>query len=197
VLLAVLWFALIKPQIKTSAKEVVQPIDERLDAASIPELPTATTAAANDSGAGGGGGATTTTTTPGTETTVPSTTTATTVPGGGGDLSSTYGAPYSFRLDVQTSSPNATYTVPAGHTFALTDIVFQNPQGDTGRLKVLRNGDVLLELNLQNFFFVDEHTISPTVFEAGDTLALNLTCDSAAEGAGECDDAATFSGFQQ
>ena len=199
VLLAVLWFALVKPQIKTQAQEVVAPIDQRLDAASIPELPTATNPAGDDGGSGGGG-ATTTTTIPGGAVTIPPVT-ATTVAdanGAGGDPTSAYGQPYTFRLEVQSgSSPTATFTVPAGETFALTDSVFQNPQGDTGRLTVKRNGDVLLDLNLQSLRLSDEHSIAPTIFAAGDTLSVTVSCDEAGPTASQCADAVTFSGFRQ
>ncbi|HEY4331851.1 MAG TPA: hypothetical protein VGM78_04755, partial [Ilumatobacteraceae bacterium] len=68
-LLVILWFTLVKPQIKSSAKAAVAPIDARLDAASIPTLPA-------NSPPGGGGGATTTTAAGGGATT--------TAPGSGG-----------------------------------------------------------------------------------------------------------------
>ena len=185
ILLLVLWFTLVKPQIKTSAQDAVKPIDNRLNAANIPALP-----AGGGGGGGGGGGATTTTTT-----TAP--TTVTTIPAGTAS-GSAFGAPFDIRLEVQTgTAPSAAYSVPTGQTFALTDIVFQNPQGDTGRLLLKRNDTVLLEISLENFRLHDLHTISPYIFNSGQTLTIAITCTAPGPGASQCDDSASLSGFQK
>ena len=164
---------------------MLKSIDNRLNAANIPALP-----AGGGGGGGGGGGATTTTTT-----TAP--TTATTIPAGTAS-GSAFGAPFDIRLEVQTgTAPSAAYSVPTGQTFALTDIVFQNPQGDTGRLLLKRNDTVLLEISLENFRLHDLHTISPYIFNSGQTLTIAITCTAPGPGASQCDDSASLSGFQK
>lgn len=183
VLLVILWYALVKPQIKTSAQEAVKPIDNRLDAANIPQLPAA--------GGGGGGATATTTTTPSGGT--PSTTVA-----AGSASGSAFGDPFDTRLEVQSGAgPSASYAVPAGQTFALTDIVLQNPQGDTGRLTLSRNATVLLDLSLETFRLHDLHTISPYIVKAGENVTLTITCTLPGPGASQCVDAASLSGFQK
>lgn len=191
-LLVILWFALVKPQIKSSAEEVVAPIEERLDAASIPTVP---------EGGGGepaGGGATTTTAAT-TESSTEATTspTQTTVVSDLG-ASSAYGDPFSIRLEVQTgSNPSDSYSVPDGMTFAITDMVLQNPQGDSGRLTLMRGDEILLELSLENFRLHDLHTISPYIIEGGENVILTITCTTPGPSAAQCVDAASLSGFQQ
>jgi len=193
-LLVILWFALVKPQIKSSAEEVIAPVEERLDAASIPTVPEG--GAAEEPGAGA---ATTTTTSPATESSTNDTTspTQTTVVQELG-ASSAYGDPFSVRLEVQTgTNPSASYSVPVGMTFAITDIVLQNPQGDSGRLTLLRDDDVLLELSLENFRLHDLHTISPYIIEGGENVILTITCTTPGPSASQCVDAASLAGFQQ
>ncbi len=185
-LLVILWFALVKPQIKTSAQEAVKPIDNRLDAANIPELP------AGGGGAGGGGGGATPTTTTPIASPVP-----TTVPAGSAS-GSAFGDPFDIRLEVQSGTgTSASYAVPEGQTFALTDIVLQNPQGDTGRLTLSRNNTVLLELSLENFRVNDLHTISPYIIKGGESVTMTITCTTPGPGASQCVDAALLSGFQK
>jgi hypothetical protein len=180
----ILWFALVKPEIKSSAQEAVKPIDKRLDAANIPELP-----AAADGGGGGGGGETPGVTAP-TGDTVPS--------GSGAGGGSAFGDPFDTRLEVKSGSAlSASYVVPAGKTFALTDMVLQNPQGDTGRIALGRDGTVLLELSLENFRTHDLHTISPYVFKSGESVTVTVTCTTPGPGASECVDAVSLAGFQK
>lgn len=201
-LLVILWFALVKPEIKSSAREAIQPIDSRLDAASIPELaaPGEAGGGAEEAGGGGGGGGGPTTTT-----TTPAPATGTTVPGAGtgtgagaGTSASPFGDPFDIRLEVQTgTAPSASYTVPTDQTFALTDVVFQNPQGDTGRLTVSRGTTVLWELSLENFRLHDLHTISPVIVKGGEQLTVTITCTLPGPGAAQCVDAVSLAGFQQ
>jgi hypothetical protein len=201
VLLTILWLTLVKPEIKSSVSDRVDPIDSRLDAASIPTLATpdkSTPAGAATTVAGGGAS-----TAPGTATTTGGGTgTATTTGGGTTDTTvvgqSVLGAPFDTRLAVQTgTSPDAVFQVPAGKTLALTDILLQNPQGDTGTLTFKRNGDVLFEVVLENFRTQDLHYISPYVFKAGDKVTISVTCTAPGVGATQCADAASLGGFQK
>lgn len=174
-LLTILWFTLVKPQIKTSAKEAVKPIDERLDAAGVPALPP------KAGGGGGGGGATTTTSA-----------TSTT---SGSSSTGQSGPPFITRLQATSSSPTATYAPPAGKPFALTDLVFQNPQGDAGRISLSRGSTVLYEFSLENFRSHDLHLISPVIATDTEPLVVSITCVAPGPGATECADAVSLSGF--
>jgi hypothetical protein len=87
------------------------------------------------------------------------------------------GTPTSLRLQV-ACPPKCTvsYPVPKNQKFSLTDIVLGNPQGDTGTL-TLKNGDaVLLDESLQNFRDLDYHFIAPIVVSGGQKLAVVVQC---------------------
>lgn len=209
ILLVVLWFTLVKPQIKSSAQDAVAPVNSRLDAAGIPTIPPGGGPPTTKPGGGAAttapkGGATTLpggTTVPGTATTTAGT--GTTIPGSSQPPAtvtgeSALGAPFDHRLQAHAApAANATdtFTVPAGKVLSLTDIVLQNPQGDVGRITLSRNGSVLLDFSLANFGVQDLHYISPVVFNANDSVVLTVTCTTPGPNTPECVDAASLGGF--
>jgi hypothetical protein len=90
-----------------------------------------------------------------------------------------HGTPTSVRLQ-SSCQPGQTctvsYPVRKNQTFSLTDIVLGNPQGDTGAL-TLKNGDkVVLDESLQNFRDLDYHFIAPIVVVGGTKLAVVVQC---------------------
>ena len=214
-LLFILWKTLLEPSIESiardSAEEVVadevEAIDERLDAAGIPEAP----GAGEEPGGGeepGAGEATTTTVAAGEVTTTtavdtsPTTTsivTASTVAGGSTDLSP-LGQPIDFRLALvvaPTASSISSFTVPDGQVLSITDIVLQNPTGATGDLRIKRSGTTLFETQLANYRDLDFHFVSPYQFAAGATVDLEVICTVPGPGTGECGASASFAGFQR
>lgn len=111
------------------------------------------------------------------------------------------GDPFDFRLARAVpagETEDSPFTVPPGSTFALTDIVLQNPQGDAGTLQVRRQTEDdlqgLLEVRLENFRTDDYHFVSPVVFLEGQDVVLTVTCEN--EGSTACDAGAYFSGFR-
>jgi hypothetical protein len=172
---AVLWLALVKPQIKAAAKDQV---NKQLTAAgvSVPassaNTPAGAGAKAPAGGATGSGG---------------------TNPSGGaatGPLTGTAnGPPVDGRLAI-TGNGTTPYVVPSGHTLELTDIVLENPNGDPGNLIIARSGQVLLQLSMANFRDLDYHFVSPIVFRAGSQLQLiTAGCTTA------CSPGVYFSGY--
>jgi hypothetical protein len=99
------------------------------------------------------------------------------------------GAPIDIRLFL-TEKGATSYEVPAGATLQVTDIVLQNPSGDTGALQVRRNGTALLVQELANFRDLDFHFVAPIVFTAGQKLEISADCTSAT-----CTPGAYFLGF--
>jgi hypothetical protein len=196
-LFMLLWFTVLEPTVETTAKEAVAPevdaIDERLDAAGIPTVPTTQAGGApapTQPGADGGSGAAGETTVPGGGTTETASTT--------GPAVNLYGDPIDFRLGVTgaaggTSTP-VSFQVPDEQTLALTDIVLQNPNGDTGQIIIGRDGDVLFQSALENFRDMDFHFVSPYIFSAGEEVTLSVNCTTAGNGT-ECSDGVSFSGF--
>ena len=161
VLAPVLWFALFKPAVKSEATR---------------QAKNALAKQNTGSGIGGGGS----TGGPVANTGVG----AGTAPGGGGTVSSSPGAFIDGRL-----SANSSYTVPTADTLFITDIVLQNPAGNTGTLQVRRNDNILIDLALDNFREYDLHFVTPVQF-AGDTkLTLSAQCTSA-----QCSSSAYFAG---
>ena len=212
ILLFILWKTLLEPSIESTARDTaeeevadeVEAIDERLDAAGIPEAP----GAGEEPGEEPGGEPTTpptageVTTTTGPTDTGPTTTsivTATTVGGGSTDLSP-LGQPIDFRLALvvdPTSTGINSFTVPDGQVLSVTDIVLQNPSGATGDLRIKRSGTTLFETQLANYRDLDFHFVSPYQFGAGATVDLEVICTVPGPGTGQCGASASFAGFQR
>jgi hypothetical protein len=170
-LLLAFWFTLGKPVVESAAKEAAR------------EETTAPTIAASGSGGGGSGAAA----------------------GGGGEKTDAGGADVSTGSSTGSGAGATTtidgrlflteagvtsYEVPAGSTLQVTDIVLQNPTGDTGSLQVRRDGTPLLVVELGNFRDLDYHFVAPIVFTAGQKLELAANCT-----AGACTPGAYFAGY--
>jgi hypothetical protein len=177
----VLWLTVLNPAIKSTATTAA---NNALSAAGIKP------------GGGGGGGS-------GSPTPTPSSSTSTPPPGSAG-------GPASGRLTVSASANNSTacpgngaaqFNVPAGNTLSLTDLVFQNPNGDSGILTLRRgcgNGSVLFQEQLSNFRDLDYHFVNPFTFTTSG-MVLQLQCTAPgppppATANGQCSDALVWSG---
>ncbi len=216
-----LWQTVLKPTVESAARDSVEElvqesaeeIDERLDAAGIPELGEAPP----------GGGATTTTTsttTPeATTTTVPVVVPVTTLPPDGGTTTTTVAAvttttvpapieafgPVDFRIELidPEGGPGTTgqQPVPVGTRLEITDIVFQNPTGALGGIIVRRSGQPLFEVQMANFRDLDYHFVAPYVFEGGENVEVVLLClkrgtlEPINTPVGSCKAAVSFAGF--
>jgi hypothetical protein len=199
-LLFILWKTLLKPSVESAAREVaieeiapvssaVQAIEPAVEEAAAQAQQASeqaagaeeSAAAAEDAAAGGGGGG-----------------------GGASGLSTVFNettAPANFRVAVQ-SAAGASNRVPQavppgpGQTFAMTDLILQNPGGDVGRIRVLINDDVILESALENFRDLDFHFVAPYVLSEGQVVSVEVVCDlNQIVPADPCDDAISFSGF--
>ena len=84
----------------------------------------------------------------------------------------------------------ATSISPTGTLF-ITDLVFSNPNGREGAIVLLRDGQPLLRLRLENFRDLDFHFVTPIVVASGQSLDLSLACT----GSGTCDPAVYYSGY--
>lgn len=97
------------------------------------------------------------------------------------------GQPKSGRISVDGPA----LQVDPGTTLYLTDFVFSNPSDDSiGELQLVRDGQPLLVLRLENFRDLDFHFVTPIVVEGGQTLSLN--CPDGCLGA-----AFSYSGYQR
>jgi hypothetical protein len=208
-LLWILWLTLFKPTVESAAKDAVAaPIASLND--KVDQL-TTTSAAGGGGGsattttlpAGGGGGSATTTTTAGgggsaTTTTVASATTTTTATGG---FATAFGNPADIQLgNGALVSPGATQDFPNPPftlTFALTDVILQNPNGDTGYVQIKRDGVVLLQSALENFRDLDLPRVAPYMFNPGQTLTMTIACATPGPAQPGCLITGSFGGFQK
>ncbi len=81
-----------------------------------------------------------------------------------------------------------------GRTLYITDLVFSNPNGASGALRLRRSGQDLMVLRLENFRDLDFHFVSPIVVGPGQQLRLACEADP-----GPCDGTAGlyFSGYER
>lgn len=204
VVLAVLWFALLRPVVRSAAaeeskKQVAAVLSPSPDASAAAGGAGASGASAGSAGAGqdpAGGGA------PGSGTGAGSTAGSTgggtgggtggtggaATGGSGGGGAGTIGSggagdPRSAQAAVKDSvggdpTSGTVYRVPAGQVFDLTDLVVQNPQGDSGTVVIAAGDRTLLRLALQNFRDQDYHFVTPIVVPAGGQITMTVTCSA-------------------
>lgn len=198
IVLYILWITLFKPTIKSAAKDAV--------AAPMSSLAAKVDAALGAGAGGGGGGATTTTVAGGggggttTTTTLPGgATTTPTVPSGG--FISPYGNPADFQLGIGQGFVSGGATQPFDHPFtadfAITDMVLQNPRGDTGMLQISRGSNLLMESALENFRDLDLHFVAPYMFKSGEKITMTIICTTPGPGQPGCTASASMGGFSK
>ena len=119
----------------------------------------------------------------------------------------TNGPPINGRLQVNCPPTcSASLAVPADATaISVTDLILQNPGGDSGKLTLKRGQDIVLTEQLDNFRDLDFHFIAPLVVSTGQTLVLNVQCTNgqgqqaaaaAATPTGPCTPAVYYAGFK-
>jgi len=106
----------------------------------------------------------------------------TTDTGGGNGGSTDEGTIVNIPLPVsvpQGQTGANQYTVPAGQTLRVTDIIVQNPQQDQGTLVIARNTNALFTYSLTNMFGadIDQPLRTPLEFQSGEQVIVTVTCD--------------------
>jgi hypothetical protein len=106
---------------------------------------------------------------------------------------------FAFRLPVQApvgSTESQQFDTPSGSRLEITDIVLQNPNGDLGTARLLRNDDVLLTWRLDNIIGDDvKQYISPYELRTGDQLVFEVSCTGAGDPTlGACNTAVSLTG---
>ncbi|EST37004.1 hypothetical protein N566_15350 [Streptomycetaceae bacterium MP113-05] len=168
-LLTGLWFTVLRPGVESAAREAVTPEAIR-EAVNDTVKPT-------DGGASGGpSGATGTEETQGSggtnagESDKPE-------PGEPGGPAASKSARVKVEDSVGGGATKVTaLEVPPNSTFALTDIVVQNPQGDAGSLVVTSEGGELLNLSMENFRASDYHFVTPIQVTGNDAVTVVVEC---------------------
>jgi hypothetical protein len=154
--LAILWFVLLRPSLKSLTQNEVQTQTSSLQQ-QVNTLKSANPTLTTGGGAGG--------------------------PTGPNPVK---GDPWSSRLAVNSqatpSQLESAVTVPQGGGLAVTDLVFENPSGNTGTIYLVRReankpDQVLLVLRLENFRDLDFHFVTPLVFKESQTMTLSCNPD--------------------
>jgi hypothetical protein len=81
-----------------------------------------------------------------------------------------------------TSTATVQSNLPADKTFLLSEVVFQNPSSDIGRIHLRRDGSTLLQLSLSNFSTHHERFDTPLRFKPGEKVELFVDCDNPSSG---------------
>lgn len=162
-LLILLWNLLLKPTVQEAAREAVaEPLAEVQGQAQSAQEAAAgaqqAAEAAQEAAAGGGGGTPPPSEPPG-PTLDERTYTLTLAANPGAEIARAVPEP-----------------APAGGSLRITDLVFNNPQGDVANV-TLRYGDtVLLTLSAENYRDLDLHFVTPITIPAGETVEAEMTC---------------------
>jgi hypothetical protein len=191
--LVVLWFTVLKPTVQTAATQAAtQAVASNTKqlastaAKASQAADQANQAAQRANSAASGTGATDATAAKNGSSPSPG------APGSG----ATTGTPVSSMLTA-SASPSTTYdtapySIPAKEKLDVTDIVLQNPLGDTGLLQVRAGSTVLFVFGLANFRSIDYHFVQPLVFTSSAPLVLAVECQNT--GGKACTDGLSFSG---
>lgn len=99
------------------------------------------------------------------------------------------GEPASYRIAVDVGinqNRSESISVPPDSRFFLSDVVFQNTNGDLGTAQLLRNGDVLYEIDLGSMNSANEFQprVTPIPFDPNDNLVLAVDCFAAGQTSG-------------
>ncbi|MEJ7801091.1 MAG: hypothetical protein WKF60_11245, partial [Ilumatobacter sp.] len=123
-----------------------------------------------------------------------------TASGGAAVIETEEGDPVAYRVAVDVGinqNRSESISIPPDARFMLTDVVFQNTNGDLGMAQLLRNGDVLYEIDLGEMNSANEFQprITPIPFEPNDNVVLAVDCVAAGETTGTgCEVAALLGG---
>lgn len=182
-----MWYALLRPAVKSAAREAVTPEAVRsaaaADRSAAPDRgdtagATAGAGAGETAGADAGAGAAKPTPSP----SAAANAEASAGPGPGAGADDGAAKPTSAQVRVRDSVGGGTntataLTVPKGQTFQLTDIVVQNPQGDAGTVVVSAGANTsVLSLGLENFRDSDYHFVTPILVPAGGRVTMTIDC---------------------
>lgn len=197
--LVAVWFTLLKPSVESIAQDKAQEQASQANSAAARADQAAARAnkAAEGSGGGGGGGANGGATT----TTAKSGAAGAGGAGAGGSAATPAKTPISFRVATEASPvtdgsfKDFTYTAPDHHTLDVGDLVLQNPRGDTGFLRIIMGGKVVLEEGLANFRDLDYHYVTPLHLAKDQPVVVAVSCTTPGAGATKCTPSVSFSGM--
>jgi hypothetical protein len=164
VLLVLLWLFLLKPAIQSTAEQQTQAMLAQVGITPPPGGFNAAPPAAPPAGGGGGSPS-------------PGTGTSGSPPASAGNVGTVASAPPlnggGDATDGLLTFGGQSLQVPANKTLFITDLIFSNASNTaTGDLKLVRAGNDVLTLQLENFRDLDFHFVTPIVVGTGQQLGL-------------------------
>ena len=109
------------------------------------------------------------------------------------------GTATSFRLAARAnpvtdgSFASFDFTAPRSQALNITDLVLQNPLGDSGLLRILVDNQIVLEEGLANFRDLDYHYIVPLHVNPDKKVTVAVSCGKPGAGT-QCTPSVSFSG---
>jgi hypothetical protein len=187
VVLAGLWFTLVRPAVKSAATEAAAA--EASKAAAAQTTPPSNGGGSGNGSSGGGSGASP-------SPTVVATPIKTLEPGSPGNPLT---APIAFRIPAITPVGTAfkTFTAPQqanNKPLDVTDFQMQNPAGDVGFLEIRRGTQVLYSSGLDNFRDLFQPYVTPVRFDKGQKVTVAVQCLNPAPEKRPCTAAVTVVG---
>jgi hypothetical protein len=182
VVLAGLWFTLVRPAVASAATGAVRAAASKAAADG---------AAPGGTAAGGGSSAS--------ATPVASAATKPTKKPEPGSPGNPLTVPTSFRIQTDTAPGNSfkTFTYagqPADKPLDVTDLQLQNPAADTGYLEVRRGDQVVYRAGLDNFRDLPQAYVTPVRFNKGQKVTVAIQCLNPAPEKRRCSAAVTIVG---
>lgn len=184
--LVALWFLVFKPEVHAAATQAVQQQTSSLASSAAKASQAASqanqaAANADAAAAGGGSGA-------GHKGATPSSSAS--------SSSSPAPVPVSTLIpsDVLPGKTGTyTYKIKKPQTLTVSDVVLENPAGDTGTMKIQAGKTPLFEFGLADFRNLDYHFVQPLTFTAANPLEIVVVCTNT--GTTHCSPAVSFSGL--
>ncbi len=108
------------------------------------------------------------------------------------------GNPVTFRVATKAGQQDVNRVLSGTDIVSVTDLFFQNPEGDAGRLEIFRDGDLIYSTRLNNWRDLDQHANAPYEFKPDDKVRIKVSCENKSVGGAPvkpCTPAVTLVGY--
>jgi hypothetical protein len=186
--LLVLWFLVFKPEVHSAAVQAVTQQTHALASSAAKANKAAVTAnkaaASANTAAGSAGSAA-----------AKAKSSASPGGSGSGGAAGDSGTPVSTLMSSKVAPGKTTiypYKLTGKETLSVTDVLLENPDGNTGTMNIQSGKSPLFEFALADFRDLDYHFVQPLVFSASHPLEVVISCTNT--GTTNCTPALSFSG---
>jgi hypothetical protein len=160
VLLLILWYALFRPQIRSTAQNEV---NKQLTANGITPVSSTGSKSGGGTGASSGGSG---------QSGSGNSSGSSGAGSGAGSTAVGSGGTINAAKQATGNGTFLVFKVPAGRSLQMTDLLVENSAGSVGNLALARNGTPVMQWAMANFRDLDYHWITPTVFGPGTQVEM-------------------------